>query len=216
MVSTEGLVLFGPGSEWFWSMLQFVVVAITLAGIYVQLRQARAANAFAQASAMEEQWQGERMVRRRLAIAIALRDQGPDADLSAHSAFIGNFWEGVAALVRAGHVEIGVVRENLGGSCKLYWLLLEPEVRAVRAALGADLFEHFEWLADEIVRYDRAHGVPDNLLTRENAVATSVQGIPALRVSVADFEAMRTTTVVAARPTDVIPSATAAEPRASG
>lgn len=216
MVSTEGLVLFGPGSEWLWSMLQFVVVAITLVGIYVQLRQARAANAFAQASAMEEQWQGERMVRRRLAISIALRDQGPGADLSAHFAFIANFWEGVAALVRAGHVEIGVVRENLGSSCLLYWLLLEPEVRAGRTTLGPDLFEHFEWLADEIVRYDRAHGVPDTRLTRENAVATSVQGIPALLVSVADFEAMRTTTVAAVRTTDVVPSATAAEPRASG
>lgn len=40
--------IFGAGSEWFWSMLQFVVVAITLAGIYFQLRQHRAANAFAQ------------------------------------------------------------------------------------------------------------------------------------------------------------------------
>jgi hypothetical protein len=215
MVSTEGLVLFGPGSEWFWSMLQFVVVAITLVGIYVQLRQARAANAFAQASAMEEQWQGERMVRRRLAIATALRDQGPEADLSAHSAFIGNFWEGVAALVRAGHVEIGVVRENLGGSCRLYWLLLEPGVRAARTTLGPDLFEHFEWLADEIVRYDRAHDVPDRLLTRESAVATALQGIPALRASVADLEAMRTTTLAAARPAEVLSSAAAGEPTAA-
>jgi len=212
MVSTEGLVLFGPGSEWLWSMLQFVVVAITLVGIYIQLRQARAANAFAQASAIEEQWQGERMLRRRLALAIAIRDHGPDADLSAHSGFIGNFWEGVAALVRAGHVEIGVVRENLGGSCRLYWLLLEPDVRADRTRLGADLFEHFEWLADEIVRYDRAHGVPDRLLTRESAVATSVQGIPALRASVADLEAMRTTTLAATPPADVVSAATAGEP----
>ena len=210
-MSTEGLVLFGPGSEWFWSMLQFVVVAITLVGILVQLRQARAANAFAQASAMEEQWQAERMVRRRLALAIALRDQGPQADLSAHSAFIGNFWEGVAALVRAGHVEIGVVRENLGGSCLVYWLLLEPEVRALRTTLGPDLYEHFEWLAEEIVRYDEAH-VPDRRLTREFAVATSVKGIPALRASVADLEAMRTTTLVATRPADVVSAAAAGEP----
>jgi hypothetical protein len=77
VLSTEGLTLFGPGSEWFWSMLQFVVVAITLVGIYVQLRQARAASAFNQAGALQEQWEAERMVRRRLAIAVALRDVDP-------------------------------------------------------------------------------------------------------------------------------------------
>ena len=53
MVNTEGLTLFGAGSEWLWSMLQFVVVAITLAGIYVQLRQAGAADAFALATSMK-------------------------------------------------------------------------------------------------------------------------------------------------------------------
>ena len=30
--------LIGPGSEWFWSMLQFVIVAGTLIGLYRQLR----------------------------------------------------------------------------------------------------------------------------------------------------------------------------------
>jgi hypothetical protein len=38
LLNTDGLVFFGPGSEWFWSMLQFVVVAITVYGIYRQLR----------------------------------------------------------------------------------------------------------------------------------------------------------------------------------
>ena len=32
------MTIFGPGSEWFWSMLQFVVVGITFYAIYRQLR----------------------------------------------------------------------------------------------------------------------------------------------------------------------------------
>jgi hypothetical protein len=217
MVNADGLTLFGAGSEWFWSMLQFLVVAITLAGIYVQLRQARAANAFAQANAMAEQWADERMVRRRLAIATILRDDGPDADLSAHVSAIGNFWENVAALVRAGHVEIAVVREHLGSSCRAFWLVLEPEVRRVQATAGSDIFEHFEWLANEIVRHDRAHGIRDTVLMRENVVANLVQGIPAHRASIADFEATRTTIVAAAQPSDVVvPSVAADAATASG
>jgi hypothetical protein len=217
MVNADGLTLFGAGSEWFWSMLQFVVVAITLAGIYVQLRQARAANAFAQTNAMAEQWNDERMVRRRLAVATILRDDGADADLSAHLSAIGNFWENVAALVRAGHVEIGVVRETLGTACRVYWPILEPDVRKLQAMHGSDLFEHFEWLANEIVRHDRAHGIPDTVLTRENAVAILFQGIPVLRAYIADFEAMRTTILAAAQPSDVVvPSAAADAATASG
>ena len=43
LVNTDGLVLFGPSSEWFWSMAQ-LVVAVTLVGIYSQLRIARSAK----------------------------------------------------------------------------------------------------------------------------------------------------------------------------
>jgi hypothetical protein len=30
IVNTNGLVFFGTGSEWLWSMLQFLVVAVSL------------------------------------------------------------------------------------------------------------------------------------------------------------------------------------------
>ena len=38
LVNTDGLAIFGPGSEWFWTMLQFTALAITFYAIYRQLR----------------------------------------------------------------------------------------------------------------------------------------------------------------------------------
>jgi hypothetical protein len=38
LVNTDGLAIFGPGSEWFWTMLQFIALAITFYAIYRQLR----------------------------------------------------------------------------------------------------------------------------------------------------------------------------------
>jgi len=38
LINTDGLAFFGPGSEWFWTMLQFVALAITFIAIYRQLR----------------------------------------------------------------------------------------------------------------------------------------------------------------------------------
>jgi len=40
LVNLEGSAIFGPGSQWFWSMAQFILVAVTLIGIYYQLRLA--------------------------------------------------------------------------------------------------------------------------------------------------------------------------------
>lgn len=38
MSETSRLVFFGPGSEWFWTMLQFVTLSVTFYAIYRQLR----------------------------------------------------------------------------------------------------------------------------------------------------------------------------------
>jgi hypothetical protein len=210
VVNTEGLTLFGSGSEWLWSMLQFGVVAITLIAIYVQVRQDRAANAFAQASAMRHEWQGEFLTRRRLATYLALLDGAPDADVIALATPIANFWENVAGLVRAGHVSLPLVYQYLGSACQTTWNLLEPQVRGVQAVEGKGVWSDFEWLVAQCVRLKKASGEDDGAITRELLAARAPEMIASLRQSIADFEAMRT--VMVASP--VQGSGTAAPPPA--
>jgi hypothetical protein len=38
LINTDGLALIGPGSEWFWTALQFTALAITFIAIYRQLQ----------------------------------------------------------------------------------------------------------------------------------------------------------------------------------
>ena len=38
LINTDGLAFIGPGSEWFWTALQFTALAITFFAIYRQLR----------------------------------------------------------------------------------------------------------------------------------------------------------------------------------
>jgi hypothetical protein len=199
IVNTEGLTLFGSGSEWFWVMLQFVVVAITLVGIWFQLRLARSANAFAQANAIRRDWDEERLTRRRLAIYIALHDGGVDADLSSLAPPIGNFWESVASLVRAGHIDLKVVYEDMGNACELWWNLLEPDTRRVQAQLGPDIFEHFEWLAGECRRLGRAQGIADDAYSRERILPILPERIAQLRATLDEFVALRMVVVAPAQ-----------------
>jgi hypothetical protein len=173
-------------------------------GIVITLRQARAANAFAQANAMKQEWEGEQLQRRRLAIWIALRDGGPDTDLSGLAIPIGNFWDNIGGLVRAGHVELAVACEFLGSAVPLWWSLLEPAVRTSQAEFGRGVYEHFEWFAAESVRYMSARGASQgDAFDRQRLIATIPKRIAELQGRLAEMEAMRTVTLAPARPTIV-------------
>ncbi len=213
VLNTEGLFLFGPGSEWFWSMLQFLVVAVTLLGIYSQLRVSQSANAFAQLDTLEHELRGERLTRRRLRCLIALRDEGPAADLGRIGSPVARFWEKTGSLARVGHLETSMLRESIGGDCQAWWAILEPSMLRDREADGdPTLWTHFEWLAGEMDRLGRRQGV-EPYLTREfllDPVRLEEQ-ITALDASLRDLDAERSVIVQPGEPT---PAATPSAPEA--
>jgi hypothetical protein len=161
LVNTNGMSFFGPGSEWFWSFLQFVVVGISLLGVYRQLALARSAKAFDDVNKLSKEWSSERMSRNRLAIYLALRDgTKPDALPPGPASYVADYWEGLAGLVRAGHVDITVVRDFLGSSCRQWWAALAPFTRAARLRYDdQSIGEHHEWLARTIADMDRKAGL---------------------------------------------------------
>ena len=200
---TEGLFLFGPGSEWFWSMLQFVVVAVTLIGIYSQLRVSQSANAFAQLHALEHELRGERLTRRRLRCLIALRDEGPAADLRSAGWGVAAFWEKTASLARAGHIKTTMLNEARGADCEAWWAILEPSLLRERESDGDPTsWTHFEWLAGEMGRLGRRQGV-EPYLTREFILdRVRLSGlISTLEADLHDMEAERTVIVQPSEPT---------------
>jgi hypothetical protein len=187
-------------------MLQFLVVAVTLIAIYVQLRQERAANAFSQASSLRQEWHDEIMTRRKLAHLLALRDDAPDADVLNLAEPIGNFWEHVGGLVRAGHVSLPLVYEYLGSPCQTTWNILQPQVRHFQATDGARVWENFAWLATQCARLRKSSGKHDGSMTRETFRERLPEIIASLRQSIADFEATRAVTVAPPPPAAATPA----------
>jgi hypothetical protein len=190
-VNTNGLAFIGPGSEWFWTMLQFVVVAVTLVGIYYQLRSSQSANAFAQLGSLVDEWQGERLTRKRRAIYLALRDGAAPADIpDAAAEAVANYWEKVGSLVRAGHIAPSLIAEGHAGA-ESFWGILDSWVQRVRTE-GANpkFYEHFEWLAATMVRLH-----PVLAFDRETFDRTLQKSIAANEADLLDLEAMRTTIV---------------------
>lgn len=162
LINTGGMTFFGPGSEWFWSMLQLVVVAISLIGLYRQLRLQSSASAFEQLRAIIQEWGSERMLRCRVELLRALRD---GTDLAKLPRGVGvvmlDYWETVGLLVRNQHVSRRLVWDQIGNVCEVWWVTLRSGIMVVREEDGdATIGENFEWLSGVMADLDRRVAIP--------------------------------------------------------
>ena len=162
LVNADHLTLIGTGSEWFWSMLQFVIVAITLYAIYRQVRLQTGSAAIQQLDTVVKEWISEAFSRKSVSVMTAVRDGIPPDQIPYGAASsIGDFWEGIAYLVRSGHIDRRLLHASLGGTVQWWWAILEPWTRHVRVATEQpQALEDFEWLAGLMAGMDRKSGAP--------------------------------------------------------
>jgi hypothetical protein len=162
LINTEGLVLIGPGSEWFWSAVSGLILAGTFVALYRQLRLQANATATDQLTEFEREWASERLMRLRLAIFLELQAGVDPARLSpgaAHAVF--NFWERIGALAKAGRIDPKLLATVNGGVSEWWWTILRPYVVARRVDLGPTFGEAFEWLNGVISKINRDSGIYD-------------------------------------------------------
>ena len=167
----------GPGSEWFWTALSGIVLAITFLAIYRQLRLQRSAGAIEQIAAFTREWNSERLLVHRRSVLVALRDVRDRAVLPDGAASsVGNYWEGVAGLVRAGHLDRELLWNQYGTTGQAWWSALGPYARVARDRDNdPTIFEDFEWLVgrlDEMDRRAKAAPVLDLDSWRDRAIVT--------------------------------------------
>lgn len=159
LINTNGMSFIGPGSEWFWTALGVIIAAVTLLGIYRQLRLQLGAGAIEQMETINREFQSEQMSRARLAVLVALRDGVDPANLPPAANDIANFWERVGYLVRAGHVDRVLVNQYFDASIRAWWGWLEPLTHVARQRDDDPAqHEHFEWLAGLMAQMDRKAG----------------------------------------------------------
>jgi len=188
LINTNGWVLIGPGSEWFWTAVSGLVLAVTFFAIYRQLRVQRSANAFTHLGALVDELQGERFIRKWIGVLVALRDGAAPVDLpDAPASAIANYWEKVGALVRAGHIDRSLIAEGLAGADE-FWGILAPWVMRARAEdANPTLWENFEWLARTLVQLH-----PATAFDQQSFERTLERQIAGNEADLRDLVAMRT------------------------
>lgn len=159
-INTNGMAFIGPGSEWLWTAVSGIVLAVTFIAIYRQLRMQRDADAIEQMKALDREWLGsERMARMRVAALIAIRDGLDPAAFPPRVLDIVDFWEAISHLVRSGHLSRDLVNEQRSQSIQMWWGWLTPVVRAERERRNAPwIGQDFEWLANRMAELDKEAG----------------------------------------------------------
>ena len=162
LINTDGMVLIGPGSEWLWTALSGVVLAVTFIAIWRELSMARSASAREQLASLDREFTSERTMRYQLAIFTALRDGTEPADLPVGAlSALANWWEYVAQLVRSGDLDMEVFYPSYALHAQAWWAILGPAVRRLRAEQGnPHNYGDNEWLAGQLAEMDRRKGRP--------------------------------------------------------
>jgi len=195
LINTDGMAFIGPGSEWFWTAISGIVLAVTFIAIYRQLRLQRSAAAIEQHSRLLREWHSEAMLRNRLAVLTAIQDGAEPDHLPEEVENIGNFWEGVSFLVRSGHVDRRLIYSSFGTATRAWWAWLTPTVLLWRAEENdADTWDDFEWLTrimDDMDRKAGKHRVFTEAYLRKQLPGVIETNAKALRAA----EAMRSVVI---------------------
>jgi hypothetical protein len=160
LINTDGMAFIGPGSEWFWTALSGIVLAVTFLAIYRQLRLQRSLAAIEQIDAVMRDFFSERMLRHQLDVLLAQRAGVDPTELPAGAAAaIVNYFEKLGMLARKGHIDRRLL-EPMGPICQTWWATLAPLIRRTHVEMGVSTTsDGFGWLAGQLAGMHRRAGV---------------------------------------------------------
>jgi hypothetical protein len=171
LLNVDGLTVVGQGSEWFWAMLQVLLLVATFVVVARQLRAQAAANAQARIESLWADWNTYDAQYRRLVLALHLRSDGVQGKAWPGSVtwekaqpivvYMGN----VAYLVNRGHVAIDEVAGFI-----IPFRLWTAALRPFFEVAGSNIPGVAEDLVELIHRFDawdRKHGQVQPTMSNE-------------------------------------------------
>jgi hypothetical protein len=163
LINTDEMVFIGPGSEWFWTAVSGIVLAITFIAIYRQLRLQARMGAIEQLDAFRREAYSEAMQRYALDVMVAQRDHDDPADIPEAAVLgLGDYWGSFATLARDGHRDARLLWRSDSASPQIIWIWIAPWVLRARAEshFGVPTYEDLEWLAGTLAEMDAKDGRP--------------------------------------------------------
>jgi hypothetical protein len=187
LINTNGMAFIGPGSEWFWTALSGLVLAITFFAIYRQLRLQRSQAAIAQVTAIRAEWTSKTERHVRLAALIDLEHRAPAEGMPPSAYGPANWFDRLGYLVRKGHLDAEEASTIFTDDLLFWWTICEPFVRQDRARYGIELIlGDFEFFAKEAGRLWEAEN--GSAYVPHETIADQIDGYTALLQRHRDIE----------------------------
>lgn len=139
-INTDGMAFIGPGSEWFWTALSGIILAVTFIAIYRQLHAQASANALGRLEALSRRWESRLLTLARVRSAMSLRYGERQPGMSKEMHGIANFFVDLANLHEEGHISIREIENNWGTSIQVWTALLHDSIQEEREIEGDPLF----------------------------------------------------------------------------
>lgn len=148
----------GSQSEWFWAMIQAVIVAASLLFIGQQIRLQSHANMLAALTGIQDRWNSPELIVARARTCEHWRAQGPYFENAEET--VCAFFENLGLYVEQKVVSRGIAWEMYSYYVEHYWTMLEREIRDIRRENDDyTLYCHFQKLDSALKEYGLRRGV---------------------------------------------------------
>jgi len=158
-------------------MAQFLVVVVTLVGLYRQLKQQNSANAVQRMQAFQGEWNSPRLIYARLAVATWRKhttSPEPSPEAQVPLGWLCGFFENLSDLYLDGYLGWKEIEVTWGAQLALWWQALAATVATARAET-ADAYGGFELLAQRALAESAKRGDSWVVTAEELPAALDVQ-----------------------------------------
>jgi hypothetical protein len=161
--------LIGPGSEWFWSAAQFIIITISLAAIYLQLRAQGASNFLQRVETLQGEWESPAMSHARLTLPLQLRHAGPRDQGWVKAKPIADYFANIWSLYDRREIKVDEIGANWGRQMEIYSVLLQPLIYARREMEGVpNLYDWLERSPEILRKWEISRGIPPLDVSKES------------------------------------------------
>lgn len=163
-VVTEQVPLIGTGSEWFWAMLQFVIVTLTLWLIYRQIRVQTSSHVISSLQSIRDRWNQPVLLKARMAACQSCLDDANNFDV--HDQEVASFFEELGMYVSSKLLPDKVIWDTYSWPVECYWRLYQGGIKEMRNEFrDPTIFIEFENLGIRMRKLNSKYGAPAFSLT---------------------------------------------------
>ena len=142
----------GNDSSWFWTMAQFLAVAVSLVFIYRQVKLQRMGNMLTVLGAFHERWESDKLIQSRIHVC---EDYGKnETSISVAEEPVLVFFEELGLHLRKNVFDKETLWEVYSYEVQHYWQILSPRISAFRTDYGDPTwYSNFEYLFNAMKKH---------------------------------------------------------------